>query len=112
VLGKRPDVQHLTGVIPLVEGLVGVDALVTLQPDQPPAENRRHDLGDLGLADPDLAFEQDGPVQRQRDEQRRGQPAVSQVTTLPQDLGQLADGLRGLHVQVLLAAGIAESLFS
>src|SRR5271167_1093553 len=38
VLGQGPDVQHLPGVIPLVQCLVGVDALVALQPDQLAAE--------------------------------------------------------------------------
>ena len=39
-LGQRPDLQHLPGVVPLVQRLVGVDALVALQPDQPAAEHR------------------------------------------------------------------------
>ena len=37
----RADLQHLTGVVPLVERLVGVDALVALQPDQLAPEHRR-----------------------------------------------------------------------
>ena len=47
----RPDVQQLAGVVPLVHRLVGVDALVALQPDQLAAEHRGERLGDLGLAD-------------------------------------------------------------
>ena len=81
-LGQGPDLQHLAGVVPLVQGLVGVDALVALQPDQPAIEDRGEHLRDLGLADADLAFEQEGAAERQRDEQRRGQPAVGQVARL------------------------------
>jgi hypothetical protein len=87
VLRQRPDLQHLPGIVPLVQRLIGVDALVALQPDQPPAEDLRQHLGDLGLADADLALQQDGALQRQRDEQRRRQAAISQVTALPQGLG-------------------------
>jgi hypothetical protein len=68
--GQCPDLQHLAGVVPLVQCLVGVDALVALQPDQLAAEHLGQNLGDLGLADTDLALEQDRAVQRQRDEQR------------------------------------------
>jgi hypothetical protein len=39
VLGQGPDVQHLPGVIPLVQRLVGVDALIALKPDQFAAEH-------------------------------------------------------------------------
>ena len=88
--------EHLPGVVPLVERLVGVDALVALQPDQPPAEHRGEDLGDLGLADADLALEQDRAAQRQRDEQRGGQPAVGEVAAAAQQLGQLGDGRRAV----------------
>ena len=91
-LGQRPDLQHLPRVVPLVERLVGVDALVALQPDEPAAEDRGEHLGDLGLADPDLALEQDRALQRQRDEQRGGQAAVGEVAALAQEVGQLTDG--------------------
>jgi hypothetical protein len=39
VLRQSPDVQHLARVIPLVQGLAGVDAFVALKADQPPAED-------------------------------------------------------------------------
>ena len=96
-LGQRPDLEHLAGVVPLVQRLVGVDALVALQPDQPAPEDRREHLGHLGLADADLALDQDRAVQRQRDEQRGREPAVGQVAAVAQDLGQLSHGLRTVH---------------
>ena len=79
VLGERADLQHLPRVVPLVERLVRVDALVALQADQAAIEHRGEGLGHLGLADADLAFEEDRSSERQRDVQRGGQPAVGEV---------------------------------
>ena len=42
----------MAGVVPVVDGLGDVDALVTLQPDQRSAQPGRQNLGDLRLADP------------------------------------------------------------
>src|SRR3984885_6632826 len=97
MLRQRPDLQHLTGVVPFVERLVGVDALVALQPDQPAAQHVSKNLGNLSLADPDLALQQDRAVQVQRDEQRRRQPPVGEITPPAEGIGELADGLRTLH---------------
>ena len=49
VLGQRPDLQHLPGVVPLVQRLAGVDALVALEPDELAAEDRGEHLGHLPL---------------------------------------------------------------
>ncbi len=57
-LRQRPQVQQLAGVVPLVEGLAGVDALVALEADELDAEGRRHRLGHLGLAHSGLTLEQ------------------------------------------------------
>ena len=59
VLRQSADLQHLPGVVPLIQRLVGVDAFVTLQPDELAPEDAGEHLGRLGLAHPDLAFEQD-----------------------------------------------------
>ena len=91
MLRQGPDVQHLAGVVPFVQRLAGVNALVALQPDQLPAEDRRENLSRLGLAHADFTFEQHGTLQRQRDEQGGGQAPVGQVAAVPQDRGQLAD---------------------
>ena len=82
-LGQRPDLQHLAGVVPLVQGLVRIDALVALQPDQPPVEHRRENLGHFGLAHPDLALEQDRTAKGQRHEQGGGQSTIGEITALP-----------------------------
>jgi hypothetical protein len=57
-VAERPDGQQLAGVVPLVERLVGVDALVALQPDELPPEHGGQHPGDLGLADAGLALQQ------------------------------------------------------
>ena len=48
---EQPDLEHLARVVPLVDGGVDVEPLVALEADQPRAERRREDLGQLGLAD-------------------------------------------------------------
>ncbi len=58
------DAEQLTGVVPLVQRLGRVDALVALQPHEPRVEGRGERLGRGRLADPGFAFE----------EQRLGEP--------------------------------------
>ena len=62
---QGPDLQHLPGIVPLVQRLVGVDALVALQADQTFGRRRSEHLRHLRLADSHLAFEQDRPAERQ-----------------------------------------------
>ncbi len=73
-------VQQLAGVVPVVHGLGHVDALVALQPDQLTAGRDRQRLGQLGLADAGFALEQQRSVQRHRQEHRRRDPLVGQVS--------------------------------
>ncbi len=58
------DAEQLTGVVPLVQRLGRVDALVALQSHEPRVEGRGERLGRGRLADPGFAFE----------EQRLGEP--------------------------------------
>ena len=73
---RGADVQQLPRVVPLVDGVRDVEALVALEADQPRAERLRDRLRGLGLADPRLAFEQQRLLELQREEERRRQPAV------------------------------------
>ena len=70
------DRDHLRGVVPLVDRGRDVEPLVALQADQPAPERRGQHLGDLGLADAGLAFEEQRPAHLEREEQhgreRRG----------------------------------------
>ena len=52
------DAQQLLLVVPLVEGLGLVEALVALQPDEARAGGGGDGLGELGLADTGRAFHQ------------------------------------------------------
>jgi hypothetical protein len=53
-----PHGKQLTGVVPLVQGLGGVDPLVALESDQPAPQQLGEHLRHLGLADPGLALQQ------------------------------------------------------
>ena len=64
---RQADGDHLRAVIPLVDRGRNVEPFVALQPDQPAPERRRQHLGDLGLADAGLAFEEQRPAHAQRE---------------------------------------------
>ena len=89
---QQPDVQQLPRVVPLVNGLAYVQPLVALQPDEARAQRRRQHLGDLRLADARLAFEEERPLQRQREVDRHRQRAVGDVQLAAQRLLQFVDG--------------------
>ena len=80
------EVQELAGVVPFVERLGGVDAVVALEPHERPARPGRHGAGHLGLADPGVALEQQRPAEAEREEDRRGQALVGEVA-LPGQAG-------------------------
>ena len=73
-------VQQLAGVVPVVHGLRHVDALVALQADELTAGRGRQGLGQLGLADAGLALEEQRSVQGHRQEHRRRDALVGQVS--------------------------------
>ena len=75
----RAQVQDLPREVPVVQRLGGVDALVALQPDQRGVQDRGDGAGQGGLAHPGVPLEEQGSVQPQREEHRRGQPAVGEV---------------------------------
>jgi hypothetical protein len=83
--------EQLAGVVPVVQGLMDVDALVALQADQPRAGGRGQRLGDLGLPDARLALDQQRLAELGGEEDRRGQRAVGEVALLAQ---RLADRVR------------------
>ncbi len=58
-----PQVQQLRRVVPFVQRLVCIDALVALKTDQLATGHRRQHLGNLGLAHAGFAFEQQWPVE-------------------------------------------------
>ena len=89
------DRHHLPGIVPLVDGGGDVEALVALQADQAPPERGGEDLGDLGLADPRLAFQEQRPPELQGEEQHRRQRPVGDVAGAFQEVEGVVDGSRG-----------------
>ena len=83
--------QQLLRVVPLVDGLGGVDALVALEAYERSTRPGGEGLGDLGLADAGLALEQDRTTQPQGEEDRRGEPLVSEVTLVGQCSNDVVD---------------------
>jgi hypothetical protein len=95
VLGlHRPEVEELAGVVPLVDGLGGVDALVALEPEELAARPPGEDLGHLGLADPRFPFEEQRPAEAQGQEDGRGETLVRQILVAGEGLADLFDCFR------------------
>ena len=88
----RLDGEKLALVVPLVEGGVLVEALVALQADQLARVDGGERLGDLGLADAGLAFEEERPLEEIHQPQRHGQLAVGDIADLGQALGDVLAG--------------------
>jgi hypothetical protein len=73
---RGADVQELAGVVPLVDGVRDVQALVALQADQAGARGPRERLGGLRLAHAGLALQEERLLDRQGEEEGRGEPAL------------------------------------
>ena len=96
------DRDHLRGVVPLIDRGRDVEALVALQPDQPAAERRRQHLGDLGLADAGLAFEEQRPAHLERQEQHGRERPVGEIVAAAEQLERVVDRGRNGFGAVLL----------
>src|SRR5690242_19456339 len=79
---NRPRVEELTCVVPLVERLIRIDPLVTLEADEFPAERPGDRHGKFGLPDPHLALEKKGSLHLDSEINGGCQPFVSEVTLL------------------------------
>ena len=90
----EPDLDHLAGVVPLVDRRGDVEALVALQPDQRPLQRRGQHLGDFGLADAGLAFAEQRAAELQRKIEDRGEAAVGDIVAALQKLEGGVDGCR------------------
>ena len=76
---RGADVQELARVVPLVDGVRDVEALVALEPNQARVESSRERLRGLGLADAGLTFEEHRLLEREPEEQRRREAAIGEV---------------------------------
>jgi hypothetical protein len=94
------DLDHLRHRVPLVDRGGDVEALIALQADQLAAEDAREDLGDLGLADARLAFEEQRPAHPQGEEQNGREVAPGDVVGTGQEVDRVVDrGGQGLGHQ-------------
>ncbi len=72
-------VQQLAGVVPLIQRLARVDALIALQAHQLSTAGGGQRLGELGLADAGLALQEQRPPEHRGKVHGGGQPPVGQV---------------------------------
>ena len=98
---EQSNLENLPRVVPLVDGVADVEALVALQANQLRAERGGEDLGHLGLADARLAFEKQRPLQAQREIGRHGEPSPGNVLPPGHGLLQGVDGCRYLECHLL-----------
>jgi hypothetical protein len=76
---RRADRQELAPVVPVVDRVVEVDALVALQADQPRAGRRREGTRHLRLPHPRLALEQQRLIELRREVDSGAQTPVGEV---------------------------------
>jgi hypothetical protein len=87
------DAQQLLAVVPLIQGLGLVEALVALEPDEPSVEDLRQRLGELGLADTRRTLDEDRLAELVCEEGDERGRLRGKVADLAQTLG---DGLHGV----------------
>src|SRR5450759_957327 len=83
-LAQKADVEQLARIVPLIDRVRQVDALVALEADEAGTQHVGHDLGRLGLADTGLAFDEQRFLELQRKEDRGRKASVTDVATLAQ----------------------------
>ena len=84
----RPHVQQLRCVIPFVERLALLHAVIALQPNQWPRQHGGQSPGQRRFAHARLTFQQQGTLQAQRQKCCRGQAPVCKIALLLQGLDQ------------------------
>ena len=87
------DAQQLLLVVPLVQGLALVEALVALQADQPGAGDLGDGLRQLGLAGAGRPLDEDGLLQAVGKVHDAGDPVVGQVVHVAKALTDIGNGL-------------------
>ncbi len=75
-----PQIQKLALVVPLVQGLRGVDSLVALEADQVAADPSRQSVADLRLAHARLALQEERTPHHDGEEDRGRQSPARQVS--------------------------------
>jgi hypothetical protein len=86
-------VKELARIVPVVQRVVEVDALVALEPDEAGPGRAGERLGDLGLADAGLALQQQRLLERGGQEDRGGEARVGEVALARQGLAYVCGAL-------------------
>jgi hypothetical protein len=86
------DAQQLLAVVPLVQRLGLVEALVALQAHELAAEVAREGLGELGLADPGRALDEHRLAEPGGEERDEGGGRAGEVAGLAQTVLDVGDG--------------------
>src|SRR5919202_371599 len=89
-----PQLQQLARVVPVVEGVVDVDALIALQADERRAHGGGQRLGELGLAHARLTLHQQRLAQAQCEVHHGGQALVDQVALPVERRREVCDGAK------------------
>ena len=97
--------MQLPRVVPLVDRVREVDALVALEADQPRAQHLGHDLGRLSLADARLTLDEERLLQLESQKDGRRQGTVADVAALAQTLLDVLDGRGCAHADKEYEAG-------
>ena len=92
--------QQLTSVVPLVHGVVYVQALVALQAYQVGLQPRCQRAGDLRFPDSGLALQKQRSLQFQRQKDGDGQPPVGDVCLVAQQVLHCLHGIRNRRARV------------
>ena len=88
----HPDLEHLAGVVPLVDRRAHVQPLVALQPHEAPVQRLGQNLADLGLADARLALQEQRPSELKCEVQRGRKRPVGDVVAAHQERLGVVDG--------------------
>ena len=89
---REPDLDHLPRVIPFVRGRRDVESFVALEADELLAEHLRQHLGELGLADAGLAFQEHRAAHLERKKHARRETAIGDVVVAVEQREDVVDG--------------------
>src|SRR6202035_3523154 len=86
--------QKLPRVVPLIDGVSQVDALVALEADQPRAQHVSHHLCRLGLANAGLTLDEERLLELQGQKDRGCEGSIADVVAVAKPLLDVLDGVR------------------
>ena len=89
--------EPLPGIVPRVDSVGEVDAFVALEAAETRAEHLGHHLRGLRLADAGLSLYEERFLELEREEDRRGQTPIADVSAFAQASFDLVDARRSRH---------------